>query len=473
MRTFHTGGIFSSKVKQTILAPHEGIIKYNSELGGKKIITKYNENAYFTLYEKKIKLIKNKTKQSVIKIPPHTLILKKPNQKIQEKEIIAEIHKENIKLSGKKKFTKEIIEIKINMSGEINNNEKFINVLSGNLISKKELYKQLKKRIFSIKKLYIKNNSKYQNERISIKNLRNLNFLKNFKLKTYPIITKNAKYIFIPKKNTEKIIIFSKKNNKKIGAILKKGKTKEKMELINYTSQIIEKRINSVNIRKAKMYSNKRIIKKFNNSLIKINQTLLHINKKKLKTTDIVQGLPKIEQLLENKKTINLKKLINHPQEKINKYKEKLQSIYVNEIAIKKSLEKIQNYLIKEIQKVYKSQEVNISNKHLELIIKQMTSYAIIKEKGDSKLLIGDLMQINKIEKFNKKINQKILYEPIIVGISKLSLNNESFISEASFQETTKIIIKAALKGKIDWLYGLKENIVLSNLIPAGTSFNK
>ena len=135
------------------------------------------------------------------------------------------------------------------------------------------------------------------------------------------------------------------------------------------------------------------------------------------------------------------------------------------------SIQKIQKFLIDKIQSVYQSQGVKIADKHMEIIVKQMTSKVIIQDQGESKLIAGDLIEINKIEKINKKLSKKAKYEPILLGISKLSLSNQSFISEASFQETTRILTKSAIEGKIDWLYGLKENIVIGNLIPVGTGY--
>ena len=126
----------------------------------------------------------------------------------------------------------------------------------------------------------------------------------------------------------------------------------------------------------------------------------------------------------------------------------------------------------KKIHKVYKDQKVNISEKHIEIIIKQMTSKIIITTNINSNLLKGDILDRKKIEKINLTRNIKIEYEPILLGISKISLLNDSFISSASFQETVRILTKSAIMGKLDWLKGLKENIILGNLIPSGTGIN-
>ena len=100
-----------------------------------------------------------------------------------------------------------------------------------------------------------------------------------------------------------------------------------------------------------------------------------------------------------------------------------------------------------------------------------MTSKAMILGNGDSNFIVGEILEVTRIEKINKKLKNKIKYEPILIGISKISLSNPSFLSQASFQETTRVLARAAIEGKIDWLYGLKENLMLGNLIPIGTGY--
>jgi DNA-directed RNA polymerase subunit beta' len=95
----------------------------------------------------------------------------------------------------------------------------------------------------------------------------------------------------------------------------------------------------------------------------------------------------------------------------------------------------------------------------------------MITENEASNLMTGEIIETTKIEKINRKLKNKIKYEPVLIGISKISLSNSSFLSEASFQETTRVLTKSAIEGKIDWLYGLKENVILGNLIPAGTGY--
>ena len=208
-----------------------------------------------------------------------------------------------------------------------------------------------------------------------------------------------------------------------------------------------------------------------NRDLIAKNNFLFHLVYKKPKTGDIVQGLPKIEELLEARRTKDLQPIIDNPHEKLKQQFDFYKQKYDNATATRKSAEKIQQFLVNGIQLVYQSQGIEISDKHIEIIVKQMTSKVLIEEGGETSLLSGEVIEINRIEKINKNIIKKAKYQPILLGITKASLNTESFISAASFQETTRVLIQAAIEGKTDWLYGLKENVILGRLIPAGTGF--
>ena len=130
-------------------------------------------------------------------------------------------------------------------------------------------------------------------------------------------------------------------------------------------------------------------------------------------------------------------------------------------------------YLVKEVQSVYKLQGVYINDKHIETIARQMLQKVLIKKSGDSSLLVGEQAHKKDILKLNKVLATKekklVEYEPVLLGITKASLQTFSFISAASFQETTKVLTDAATLGKMDNLNGLKENVIVGRLIPAGT----
>ena len=129
-----------------------------------------------------------------------------------------------------------------------------------------------------------------------------------------------------------------------------------------------------------------------------------------------------------------------------------------------------------EVQNVYQSQNVEISDKHVEVIVRQMTSKVKVEDGGDTTLLPGELVELQQIENINEAMlltkGIPATYSPILLGITKSSLNTDSFISAASFQETTRVLTEAAIEGKADWLRGLKENVIIGRLIPAGTGFN-
>src|SRR5256885_6952562 len=134
-------------------------------------------------------------------------------------------------------------------------------------------------------------------------------------------------------------------------------------------------------------------------------------------------------------------------------------------------------YLVNEIQEIYRLQGVRINDKHIEVIVRQMLRRVRIKEVGDSEFLIGDQIEKWRFEEENQRVlgegGQAAVAEPLLLGITKASLSTESFISAASFQETTKVLTEAAINGKVDRLVGLKENVILGRLIPAGTGVPK
>ena len=136
-------------------------------------------------------------------------------------------------------------------------------------------------------------------------------------------------------------------------------------------------------------------------------------------------------------------------------------------------VEELARYLVKEVQSVYKLQGVYINDKHIETIARQMLQKVLIKDPGESNLIAGEQIQRRDALKLNKILNEKgkkvIEFEPVLLGITKASLQTGSFISAASFQETTKVLTDAATLGKIDPLNGLKENVIVGRLIPAGT----
>ncbi|MCK5466645.1 DNA-directed RNA polymerase subunit beta' [Candidatus Parcubacteria bacterium] len=157
----------------------------------------------------------------------------------------------------------------------------------------------------------------------------------------------------------------------------------------------------------------------------------------------------------------------------------------IHELFNLKGIDEIKRYIIKEVQQVYTSQGEGIDDKHIEIIIKQMLSRVKVKDPGDTRLLIGDIVEkaqlteankeIAEENKKNKNITDKIkkpaVVEQLLLGITKVSLTTESFLSAASFQETARVLINASTTGKEDKLRGLKENVIIGRLIPSGTGY--
>lgn len=141
--------------------------------------------------------------------------------------------------------------------------------------------------------------------------------------------------------------------------------------------------------------------------------------------------------------------------------------------------EAVRNYIITEVQKVYRLQGVDVNDKHIEVITRQMLRKVKIEDSGSSYLLPGTLVDRHEIEEINAQIQEEIdagdesarliVTSPVIQGITKASSSSESFLSAASFQETTRALTDAAIKGKTDHLLGLKENVIIGKLLPAGT----
>jgi DNA-directed RNA polymerase subunit beta' len=144
-----------------------------------------------------------------------------------------------------------------------------------------------------------------------------------------------------------------------------------------------------------------------------------------------------------------------------------------HDILAVRGIEELQRYLVNEIQEVYRLQGVNINDKHIEVIVRQMLRWVRIKEVGDTEFLLEDMVDRFRFQDENERVmaegGQAAQAEPLLLGITKASLSTESFISAASFQETTRVLTEAAISGKVDYLRGLKENVIMGRLIPAGT----
>ena len=204
---------------------------------------------------------------------------------------------------------------------------------------------------------------------------------------------------------------------------------------------------------------------------IREGDTLITFIYERLKSGDIIQGLPKVEQLLEARSVNSVSMDLDNGFKDWNSdMKRFVGNLWGFFLSAKITTEQGQIILVDQIRKVYKSQGVHISNKHIEIIVRQMTSRVSTSEDGIIDIFSpGELIEFSRAQRMNRILDEAIPYEPILLGITKASLNTQSFISEASFQETTRVLARAALRGRIDWLKGLKENIIIGGVIPAGT----
>nr|YP_010170792.1 RNA polymerase beta'' subunit [Cymbidium dayanum]YP_010259907.1 RNA polymerase beta'' subunit [Cymbidium atropurpureum]QSD56368.1 RNA polymerase beta'' subunit [Cymbidium dayanum]UIX53373.1 RNA polymerase beta'' subunit [Cymbidium atropurpureum]UQS80637.1 RNA polymerase beta'' subunit [Cymbidium dayanum] len=203
--------------------------------------------------------------------------------------------------------------------------------------------------------------------------------------------------------------------------------------------------------------------------------TLITFIYEKSRSGDITQGLPKVEQILEVRSidsiSMNLERRVEGWDERIRRI---LGIPWGFLIGAELTIAQSRISLVNKIQKVYRSQGVQIHNRHIEIIVRQVTSRVLVSEDGMSNVFLpGEFIGLLRAERAGRVLDEAICYRSILLGITKSSLNTQSFISEASFQETARVLAKAALRGRIDWLKGLKENVVLGGIIPVGTGFNK
>ncbi len=261
----------------------------------------------------------------------------------------------------------------------------------------------------------------------------------------------------------------------------------------------------------------KTIINVENNKFVYAGDVLARIPLEYCGTKDITGGLPRVADLFEARKPKEIAILaevtgiISFGKETKDKYRLKIKSVYNNEILNEemipkwrqinvfegelvnkgdiisygeeyshdilrlRGIEELTKFIIKEVQNVYRFQGVKINDKHIEVIIRQMLRRVTIIDAGDSNYLKGEQIELSRVRLINKdliinKLNP-IIYERTLLGITKASLSTESFISAASFQETTRVLTESAVEGKIDELRGLKENVIVGRLIPSGTGY--
>ena len=371
----------------------------------------------------------------------------------------------SLDLNSNAKMTKYIQQ---NKKMDINEYLRFFSTLYSNYnnLFTKNIKQQTQKKLFDkLKTSTLNTLNVHLNTYLSIhkkKKYNILNFVTKYQNKIYKL-----KGLSIGKVSDNKV------SNLYLGKFLLRGDNISFDQKIDQTGQIIHLSSKKITLRYAQPFliSPKGILHVQQGDYVYRNAPVITLPFETLTTGDIVQGIPKVEQYLEARTTQNgrffLYSLPVLQKAIFERYRTKLPL----EQAVAQSFLKIQQIIVDGVQRVYRSQGVSIAEKHLEVIVKQMTSKVQIIHGGQTGFFPGELVDLEIVESVNKFLMVKIRYEPIVLGITRASLEVESFLSAASFQQTTKILAKASLSKKKDYLKGLKENLLVGNLIPAGTGF--
>ena len=302
---------------------------------------------------------------------------------------------------------------------------------------------------------------------------------------------------------------------------------------VKLSGQIIHINAKKITLRKGQpiLISPKAILHSTHGDFVTAKKPVITLSYQKLKTGDIVQGIPKVEQFFEARTTKRGRLFLQSVPNLLTSIFKRYSKKYPNKLqfAVRQSFYKIQQILVDGVMRVYRSQGVSLADKHLEVIVKQMTTKVRILEGGRTGFFPGEIVDLDFVNSLRLKANlsdnkrvvtqqskgaklpntvlhgsksiapfgklgkhrnlkkgqsllskgiQKqallvpiIKLEPIVLGITRASLEVDSFLSAASFQQTTKVLSKAAISKKKDFLKGLKENVLLGNLIPAGTGY--
>jgi DNA-directed RNA polymerase subunit beta' len=343
---------------------------------------------------------------------------------------------------------------------------------------------------------------------------------------TTQVLTKSAARVQLSKTDERRLLLITEEQQfhekckgalaVKEGDLVRNGDHISKQTICTHSGQVVAVEGSEVKIRRGRPYliSGNTQLQCDDGALVQRGDLLCTLIYERQKTGDIVQGLPRVEELLEARKPKENAILAERPGRARLTTEDDQTRLYVvygegneeeiiipsglnilvedgEEITVGKALtdgppnphdivrllniQAAQKFLVDEVQAVYRSQGVDIADKHIEVIVRQMTRKVRVDDPGDTILLPGELLERYSAEHENEKARhagtREAEYTSTLLGITKASLNTESFISAASFQETTRILTEAAVEGKKDWLRGLKENVIIGRLIPAGTGF--
>jgi len=258
-----------------------------------------------------------------------------------------------------------------------------------------------------------------------------------------------------------------------VGGFVNYGSSVSNNSAMSISGQIVHFNDHLLTVRKGQCFlvSPGGMVHMSHESFVQKNQPILTLPFQTFKTGDIVQGIPKVEQYLEARTTQSGRFYVQSLPVLMQSVFEHYMSEYSLQKAARQTILKVQQLIVDGVQRVYRSQGVSIAEKHLEVIVRQMTRKVQIIYGGQSGFFPGELVDLDLVEKLNPLLTIPIIYEPVVLGITRASLEVDSFLSAASFQQTTKILTVSALLKKYDFLKGLKENLLVGNLIPAGTGF--
>ena len=403
----------------------------------KKINSKQLKKKFFSFSKFQIPYFKNKDKNELVNILPVNFHLKLFShfpklQLLSEKNrnLFSKIKNIHLKIIKKKFFYSFETQIFIRFFSFFANSE-ILNPLSK---TKKHIFFTNIENYFSQKALPIQKK-------------------KNFKVFQITSIRNRKKLCLCLLDNK----FFKNKNFKQIlGVFFKENK------LINdYGGILVAKTCNTFLFRKGINYllNDQSILYTYHGEIIFKNQHLYSVFFNQSKTGDIVQGIPKIEEIFEARKK--------------SKYNFQKFSKTFSKTKIYKQLQNIQKSVINNIQIIYCGQGIHISDKHIEIIVRQMTSNVLILDPGETGLLSGEIIPFQWVYRMNnsKLFSNQIVYKPILLGMTKTCLETSSFLSAASFQETTRVLGQAAVRNQIDFLRGLKQNVIFGKLLPIGTGY--
>jgi hypothetical protein len=528
MRTFHTGGIFSGNVGDKLIAPFQGHLFF-SKPSGKKIRTKKGETVFFNTKPFFIALVDIKNKKNIFfNIPAFSLIFGFPGQLIEKTQILAETVSQFQSDSGQKTIYFDKLQILATHSGQVlfddlyllifpNLNHHSVSyrhgclwILSGDVfIFEKTFYRGdfIRKYIYS--GIYEKSEDieirlsslesfalnlatslsmKNKKKNISLIEKRNENKLLYDKL-----VKEERNDLFLTRKNYFYTIlsyqqIFYEKSIQlltdlgdfvSIGqCMVSEFQTERSGVIFQMTSrsknqEFENKRNFLLFLREITPYavSKGAVVEVQNKSILTSGRILFTVQYTREKTGDIVQGLPKIEQLFEARTKKGFQNLIKNPKNLALSWFFSLRSkCFGFNDATFLSLQIIQYFLLNGIQRVYVNQGVNIADKHFEVIIKEMCSVVLIIDGGSTPFVPGELMNHDLIVQYNRVEPNPAIYVPLVLGITKLGLIDSSFLSAASFQQTRKVLMNAALQVKRDTFDQMKQSIMIGKLIPVGAA---